>query len=133
MNNPLKKIPFELNYLKLPNVTAFNALLLNYLVFASNNNGYCYPSNIYLASLFNCTDSHISKSIKKLKKLGYVELKYFKGDITKTKRYIYLTTYFNDKLEEINKISLGLQSSTTLTTVKKTLTTVKKTLTTVLV
>lgn len=50
--------------------------------------GYCYAKNKYLADLFEVSEDSISRKIKKLEDLGYIEVHYEKRGAEITARYI---------------------------------------------
>ena len=50
--------------------------------------GYCYAKNKYLADLFEVSEDSISRKIKKLEDLGYVQVHYEKRGAEITARYI---------------------------------------------
>lgn len=60
------------------------------------NNGCCYASNEYLASLFDLTPVSISRKIKKLNDLGYIKIEYEKRGAEIKKRIIRLTDLITD-------------------------------------
>lgn len=55
------------NKLRLP-----ERAILSLLLQLSIKNGYCFANNKYFAYAFNCSLSTVSKSIKKLRQLGYI-------------------------------------------------------------
>jgi len=101
----IKRFPIELDYFELKDLSIFDVNLLSYISFAINDKKYCFPSNVYLAGIFHCSPSYISKRITKIANMNYIELKFHKKDVTKTNRYIYLTDYFYQQLEVINSIT----------------------------
>ena len=101
----IKRFPIELDYFELKDLSIFDVNLLSYISFAINDKEYCFPSNVYLAGIFHCSPSYISKRITKIANMNYIELKFHKKDVTKTNRYIYLTDYFYQQLEVINSIT----------------------------
>jgi uncharacterized phage protein (TIGR02220 family) len=60
------------------------------------NNGCCYASNEYLASLFKISPVSISRKIKKLYDLGYIKIEYEKRGAEVKKRIIRLTDLITD-------------------------------------
>lgn len=55
----------------------------------SNKDGYCSAGNPYFAKLYNLSDVTISRQIKHLEDLGFINVKYDKTGAKITKRYIF--------------------------------------------
>ena len=64
------------------------------------NNGCCYASNEYLASLFKISPVSVSRKINKLKDLGYIKVEYEKRGAEIKKRIIRLTDLITDDYQK---------------------------------
>lgn len=62
--------------------------------------GYCFASNKYLADLFNTLEVTISKKLKKLKSLGYIEIEYEKRGCEVIDRKIRLAKMLTDDYQK---------------------------------
>ncbi|WP_244832981.1 helix-turn-helix domain-containing protein [Clostridium sp. BJN0001] len=83
-------IPAYVRYDK--ELTANAKLLYGEITALCNKNGICWASNAYFAELYKVSDRSIKKWLSQLINKGYVEsnIKYQKGDVKSTKRYLSL-------------------------------------------
>lgn len=72
--------------------------LLLIIASLSDKNGYALASNSYLSQLFDVDEVTISRRLSKLKKKGYITMKYKKDGAKVTERKIYVV-----RLTKINK------------------------------
>lgn len=74
-------IPANVRYDK--RLKANEKLLYGEITSLSNKNGYCWASNKYFADLYGVTNQAVSKWIKDLKDIGYIEINYIYKDNSK--------------------------------------------------
>lgn len=70
-------------------LSAQEKLLYAEITALSNKDGYCSAGNGYFAKLYSLTDVTISRQIKHLEDLGFINIKYDKTGSKITKRYIF--------------------------------------------
>lgn len=63
--------------------------------------GFCYASNGFFADYFNTSDVTISKQIKKLEKLNYIEIEYQRRGAEVLKRFIRLKKTLTDDYRKL--------------------------------
>lgn len=63
--------------------------------------GFCYASNGFFAEYFNTSDVTISKQIKKLEKLNYIEIEYQRRGAEVLKRFIRLKKTLTDDYRKL--------------------------------
>lgn len=63
--------------------------------------GFCYASNGFFADYFSTSDVTISKQIKKLEKLNYIEIQYEKRGAEILKRFIRLKKTLTDDYQKL--------------------------------
>ena len=63
--------------------------------------GFCYASNVFFADYFNTSDVTISKQIKKLEKLNYIEIEYQRRGAEVLKRFIRLKKTLTDDYQKL--------------------------------
>lgn len=63
--------------------------------------GFCYASNSFFAEYFKTSDVTISKQIKKLEKLNYIEIEYERRGAEITKRFIRLKKTLTDDYRKL--------------------------------
>ena len=63
--------------------------------------GFCYASNGFFAEYFNTSDVTISKQIKKLEKLNYIEIEYERRGAEVLKRFIRLKKTLTDDYQKL--------------------------------
>jgi len=63
--------------------------------------GFCYASNGFFADYFNTSDVTISKQIKKLEKLNYIEIEYQRRGAEVLKRFIRLKKTLTDDYQKL--------------------------------
>lgn len=63
--------------------------------------GFCYASNGFFAEYFNTSDVTISKQIKKLEKLNYIEIEYQRRGAEVLKRFIRLKKTLTDDYQKL--------------------------------
>lgn len=61
-------------------LTDSEKLLYSEITSLTQSNGECWASNAYFSKLYSVTPQAISKRINRLKKYGYIEIKYIYGD-----------------------------------------------------
>jgi hypothetical protein len=71
-------IPANVRYDK--DLPAGAKLMYGEITALSNEHGYCFASNGYFAALYGCTKQAISKWIKQLESLGYVNISYIESN-----------------------------------------------------
>lgn len=83
-------------------------LLYGEITALCNEKGYCWATNQYFSTLYNCSDRTIQNLLKQLASKGYIDIKI----VNNTKRLIYInfTRYENNFAVGTKKISYGYEN-----------------------
>lgn len=88
-------LPANVRYDK--NLSANEKLLFAEITSLTNKTGICWASNSYFAEIYNCTPQAISKWIKKLERLGYLDIEYIYRNGSKEIEMRHIRCINNDK------------------------------------
>lgn len=88
-NNPTYYAILTADVRYCPDLSPQEKLLFAEITALSNKDGYCSAGNSYFAKLYSLSDITISRQIKHLEELGFINVKYDKAGTKITKRYIF--------------------------------------------
>lgn len=88
MNNPTYYAVLTADIRYCTELSAQEKLMFAEITALSNKDGFCTAGNLYFSKLYNLSDVTISRQIKHLEELGFVNIKYDKIGNKIAKRYI---------------------------------------------